>query len=51
MTQPDESIIVEAFTIRPAMGDGIGHLAQIDWRDGLPVEIKDAGDATHGLIR
>jgi hypothetical protein len=29
------------------MGDGIGHVLQNNWRDGLAVEINNAGYAAH----
>jgi len=47
MAQAHEAVDVEAFAVRPAVGDGVSHIAENDGRDGLAVQVENTGDTAH----
>jgi len=47
VSEAEEAVDEEPFSVRSAMGDGVGHFSQGDGGDGAAVEVEDSGDAAH----
>ena len=47
MHQPQSSLVVDALSVRTAMGQQGPHCMQARGLDGLPLQMKNSGDSAH----